>query len=145
MKGAVKLVHAEAEIVDLCHEVPAQDVEVGAWFLAAAVDRFPAGTVHTAVIDPGVGSDRRILAMCCASCFWLAPDNGILNRVWQDRNAEIRAVDLEHVGLQATSNTFHGRDLFAPLAGMLSRGRFGFQAMEGPEPRLEGIEARDEL
>jgi len=129
MKGVIKRHAPQADIVDFCHGVPAHDVVVGSFYLAAAVDRFPAGTVHVAVVDPGVGTDRGILAACAAGCFWVAPDNGLLEPILRRDDLELRSVDTQKLGLVPRSRTFHGRDLFAPLAGMLSGGRFGFRAV----------------
>lgn len=131
MKGVIKRQHARAEIIDLCHEVPPQDVAVGALYLGSAVGRFPAGTVHVAVVDPGVGTERRAVAVCSESCYWVGPDNGLLGAVLPggDRHGEVRRVDAEALGLQLASATFHGRDVFAPLAAMLAGRRYGFRAV----------------
>ncbi len=131
MKGAVLRSHPGVRIVDICHEVPAQDVAVGAFFVRAVIGRFPDGTVHLAVIDPGVGTTRRLLAIHAARCFWIGPDNGLLEAVLALDGAEVRAIDLGSLGLVAESRTFHGRDLFAPCAGFVSGGRYGFRAL-GP-------------
>ncbi|MCA8954230.1 MAG: SAM-dependent chlorinase/fluorinase, partial [Planctomycetes bacterium] len=121
MKGAVLRSNPKAVLVDLGHELPPQDVASGAFALAAAVGRFPSGTVHVAVVDPGVGTARRLLAVAAHEAFWLAPDNGLLSDVLAaDPGAEARAVDCERLGLVAESRTFHGRDLFAPIAGWLA-------------------------
>lgn len=129
MKGMIKRHNPRAEVIDYCHGVPAHDVRAGAFFLAAAMERFPAGTVHVAVVDPGVGTDRRFLAACAAECFWVAPDNGVLEPVLRRAEVELRAVDLEKLRLAPGSRTFHGRDVFAPVGAMLSGGRFGFRAV----------------
>jgi S-adenosylmethionine hydrolase len=99
MKGMVKRHHPRAEVLDFSHGVPPQDVTVGAFFLRSAIGRFPAGTVHVAVVDPGVGTSRRILAACAEECYWIAPDNGLLEAVLprpQDEPGarELRVVDL---------------------------------------------------
>ena len=130
MKGVIKQRSPRAECIDLSHGVPPQNVEIGALFVRAAIGRFPAGTVHVAVVDPGVGTARRFLAVCAATCYWLAPDNGLLDAVFDTEN-EIRTIDLDAVKLTPTSRTFHGRDVFAPVAGLLSSSRFGFRAL-GP-------------
>lgn len=141
MKGVVKRHNPSADVLDFCHGVPAHDVQTGAFFLAAVVDRFPGGTVHVAVVDPGVGTTRRALAACAAGCYWVAPDNGLLEPILRRDDVEVRVVDVEKLRLEPASRTFHGRDVFAPLGGMLSSGRFGFRAVgdraEGP-CRLEG-------
>ncbi|MBI84198.1 MAG: hypothetical protein CMJ81_13435 [Planctomycetaceae bacterium] len=136
MKGAIKRYHPRAEIIDLCHAVPAQNVEIGAFFLASAVGQFSPGTVHLAVVDPGVGMDRRMLVIYCQDCLWVGPDNGVLEGVLpaDDRPSEVRCVDIDGLGLPVPSNTFHGRDLFAPVAAMISRGQYGFRALG---PRIE--------
>lgn len=148
MKGMVTRAHGRAQIVDLCHEVPPQDVALGALFLRSAVGRFPDGTVHVAVVDPGVGGQRRFVAVCAHRCYWLAPDNGVLTPVLPapEGPGEVRVVDVEKLELRPVSATFHGRDVFAPLAGLLASGRYGFHAV-GPlvrDPvRLEGWLAGD--
>ncbi|HEX6810577.1 MAG TPA: SAM-dependent chlorinase/fluorinase [Planctomycetota bacterium] len=132
MKGAVLRGNPKATIVDLGHEVPPQDVTAGSFWLAAAIGQFPPGTVHVAVIDPGVGTSRRLLAMAAHECYWLAPDNGLLGLVCaQDPNAEVRAIDADQLGLRPRSRTFHGRDVLAPVAGWLTGGRYGFTSL-GP-------------
>jgi S-adenosylmethionine hydrolase len=132
MKGVIKKLHARAEVVDYCHGVPAQDVAIGAMYLHAAVGRFPVGTVHVAVVDPGVGTERRALCVCAAGCYWLAPDNGLLSAVLAaSGESEARHADLEKLRLRPQSHTFHGRDVFAPLGAMLASGRWGYRAL-GP-------------
>jgi S-adenosylmethionine hydrolase len=129
LKGSILKGHRRAQVLDLCHAVPAQDVEVGAFFLRAARGRFPDGTVHVGVVDPGVGTARRVLAVLAAGCYWIGPDNGLLDAVLRDPTAEVLAVDLDAVGIQPESRTFHGRDVFGPVAGLLAGGRFGFRAL----------------
>jgi S-adenosylmethionine hydrolase len=131
MKGAVLRAHRRAVLVDICHQVPAQDLEVGAFFVAATLDRFPDGTVHLVVVDPGVGTGRRLIAVASRGSYWIGPDNGVLGPVAEDPDAEVVAIDLGALGLRAASRTFHGRDLFAPIAGALARGQYGFRAL-GP-------------
>lgn len=131
MHGMVLRAHARAAVVDLCHGVPPQDLQVAALFWRSALQRFPLGSVHAAIVDPGVGTGRRILCALAADCYWLAPDNGLLPAALLGQEVELRQVDTERIGLAAESRTFHGRDLFAPLCGMLAGGRYGFQAL-GP-------------
>jgi len=120
VKGTLLRLAPGVEIVDLTHEVPAGDIEEGAWLLAAAVPSFPAGTVHLAVVDPGVGSDRRMLAVAAADQLFVAPDNGLLTP-FLDRG-EARWIDRPDLYLATAGNTFHGRDRFAPVAAALLRG-----------------------
>ncbi|MBX3463090.1 MAG: SAM-dependent chlorinase/fluorinase [Planctomycetes bacterium] len=132
LKGAVLRANPRAVLVDLGHAVPPQDVQAGAFWMAAAIGRFPAGTVHVGVVDPGVGTPRRLLAVAAGDCFWLAPDNGLLAAVLRhDPDAEVRVLEPAHLGLRDISRTFHGRDVLAPVAGWLGCGRYGFSAL-GP-------------
>lgn len=123
MKGAILSVDPQAVIVDITHGVSPQDLAQAARELADAFGYFPPGTIHVTVVDPGVGSARRILAVAAAGQVFLAPDNGILPAAL----ARVRvgaAVSVENRSLfrEPVSPTFHGRDVFAPVAGHLSRG-----------------------
>ena len=129
----IKREHRSAEIIDLCHGVPAHDVIVAGLFLQAAVTRFPVGTVHVAVVDPGVGTERRCLGLVAHGCYWLAPDNGLLTAFFDEAD-EIRELRPEAMDLRVASATFHGRDVFGPAAGKLSSGRYGFRSLG---PRVE--------
>ena len=131
MKGMIKREFARAEVIDLCHEVPAQDVSIGALFAGASVERFPTGTVHVVVVDPGVGTDRRVLAVCARGCYWVGPDNGVLSAILPEAEdpGEVRAVQIGNLGLVPKSHTFHGRDVFAPLGAMLAGRRYGYRAV----------------
>ncbi len=121
VKGTVLRLAPGTTLVDISHDVPAGDVETAAFLLAAAFPSFPPGTVHLAVIDPGVGSERRILAIRTASGFLLAPDNGLLTPLL-DHAEEIRSVERSGLFLPSPGQTFHGRDRFAPTAAWLLRG-----------------------
>ena len=128
MKGQVLQRFAAARIVDLTHAVSVhQPAEAGFW-LGRSYGYFPAGTVHVAVVDPGVGSARRIAAVEGDGHVFLAPDNGLLAGVLQRLATPpvIRHLDqalLASLGLDRPSHTFHGRDIFAPLAAELAAGR----------------------
>lgn len=124
MRGAVLAAEPRAQVVDITHEVPAHDVEAGAFTLAAACGAFPAGTVHVAVVDPGVGSERAALIVEAAGQLFVGPDNGLFGHVYERAGESLRVHRLppaEHFNPQASS-TFHGRDLFAPVAGRLAGG-----------------------
>jgi S-adenosyl-L-methionine hydrolase (adenosine-forming) len=123
MKGALLSVNPEARVVDITHEVPAHDIESAAFTLLAAYETFPAGTVHVAVVDPGVGSERRAVAVEGAGQFFLGPDNGVFGYVYE-RLGQFRVFQVvnEKFFRADVSTTFHGRDVFAPVAGALSRG-----------------------
>ncbi len=130
LRGAVLRANPRATLVDLGHTVPAHDVIAGAFWLWAAQARFPNGSVVVAVVDPGVGTSRRLLAVAAQQMFWIAPDNGLLSHVLAaDPSAEIRELDPRHLQLPPASATFHGRDILGPVAGWLSGGRYGFSAL----------------
>ena len=133
LKGALLRAAPKVTMVDLCHDVPPHDLVTGAFFVGATIGRFPSGTVHVAVVDPGVGTARALLAVAAHDNYWLGPDNGLLSPLWQPegREADVRQIDVDHLGLRPESRTFHGRDLLAPVAGWLAGGRFGFSAL-GP-------------
>jgi S-adenosylmethionine hydrolase len=111
----------EARVVDLTHAVPPQDVLAGALALEDAAPYVPEGAAVVAVVDPGVGSERAALAACANDRFWVGPDNGLLS--WQlGPDAEVVRLEDPRYRLAAVSNTFHGRDVFAPAAAHLLRG-----------------------
>jgi S-adenosyl-L-methionine hydrolase (adenosine-forming) len=120
VKGTLLRLAPGTTLVDLSHQVPPGDVETAAFLLAAAAPSFPAGTVHLAVVDPGVGSGRRILAVRTASAFFLAPDNGLLGG-FLDGAGDVRSVERGELFLPGPGQTFHGRDRFAPAAAWLLR------------------------
>src|SRR5687768_2447391 len=123
LKGAVLSVNPRAQVVDLTHEIPAHDVGAAAFTLLAAYDSFPKGTVHVAVVDPGVGSERRPVVAEADGHLFVGPDNGVLGYVC-GRAAEARVFHATETKFfrPNISTTFHGRDIFAPLAGALSLG-----------------------
>ena len=123
MKGVVSAIDPAATIIDLTHGVAPQDVTGGALALAAAVDFFPAGAVHVAVVDPGVGGVRRPILLETDRAWFIGPDNGLLSLA-AGRQRLIRSVRLSNpeYHLQPTSTTFHGRDVFAPVAAHVSAG-----------------------
>jgi len=132
MKGALFDVAPRPTVVDISHDVPPQDIGAGAFFMWSLIDRFVDGTVHVGVVDPGVGGSRRALAVAARGQYWLAPDNGLLSAVIaMDPAAEVRALDLEQLRIRREAVTFDGRDVFAPVAAMISSGRYGFSAL-GP-------------
>jgi len=123
IKGVIAGIHTDVRTVDVTHQIDPQDVVHGAFMLAAAYSFFPSGTIHVAVVDPGVGSGRRILAVESAGHRFLAPDNGLLERVLDDRtDATVVSVENKRYFLSPVSQTFHGRDIFAPVAAHLACG-----------------------
>jgi S-adenosyl-L-methionine hydrolase (adenosine-forming) len=125
MKGVIAGFAPEAGLVDITHLVPPQDVAFGRFRLLTAAPYFPAGTVHLAVVDPGVGTARRAVAVQSRSGSWfVGPDNGLLLGAL-DADPPVAAVELTDPGAWRTttpSATFHGRDIFAPVAARLARG-----------------------
>ena len=120
LKGVLlRLGPADLRIIDLSHEIGAQDVREAAFFLRCALPRFPPGTIHLAIVDPGVGSARRALAAEAGGQRLVGPDNGIFGFVL-DANARVHA--LAPPSAQSVSSTFHGRDVFAPAAARLACG-----------------------
>ncbi len=123
MKGVILAINPEARLVDLCHGVRAYDVREAAFLLWTSVRFFPPGTVHLVVVDPGVGSARSPLVASRAGHLYVAPDNGVLSFVLGDPGtAEVRTITASSLFLHPVSRTFHGRDIFAPVAAHLSRG-----------------------
>ncbi|HEX5043062.1 MAG TPA: SAM-dependent chlorinase/fluorinase [Candidatus Polarisedimenticolaceae bacterium] len=130
MKGVLLSLCPDLRVVDLSHEVPPQAVEAGAFLLETASAPFPAGTIHVAVVDPGVGTDRRRLVVRTAQHTFVLPDNGLVSRVLDREPGHAAwALDAAHYRRDAVSATFEGRDVFAPAAAWLARGvapeRFG--------------------
>jgi S-adenosyl-L-methionine hydrolase (adenosine-forming) len=123
MKGAVLSVNPRAQVVDITHEIPAHDIESAAFTLFAAYESFPAGTVHVAVVDPGVGSPRRPVVVSADGHLFVGPDNGVFGYVCERATGPLVFHATEKKYSRPTvSTTFHGRDVFAPLAGALSLG-----------------------
>ncbi|HWI58034.1 MAG TPA: SAM-dependent chlorinase/fluorinase [Bacillota bacterium] len=123
MKGVILGLNGRARLVDITHELPAGDLRAGAFALAASYRYFPKGTIHVVVVDPGVGSQRKAIAVQTAAYSFVGPDNGVLS--WALRTEAIQAIhSLENPKYfrHPVSRTFHGRDIFAPVAAHLSRG-----------------------
>jgi S-adenosylmethionine hydrolase len=129
MKGAILTIAPEAVLVDVTHDIPPQDCAAAAAVLADSVGAFPADTIHLVVVDPGVGTDRRAVAVeargekDAGKLRFVAPDNGVLTRVLEGRNI-CRAVRLaeRQFWRESVSQAFHGRDIFGPVAAHWSRG-----------------------
>src|SRR5436190_5026829 len=121
MKGVVLSLAPAATLVDITHGVPPQDVAAGAVTLAQAAPLFPPGTIHVAVVDPGVGGDRADLLVEAGGHVFIGPDNGVLSLA---AHAGRRIYRIEAPGFRRdpVSPTFHGRDVFAPTAGRLASG-----------------------
>jgi S-adenosyl-L-methionine hydrolase (adenosine-forming) len=123
MKGAILTVCPEATLVDVVHDLPAHDVAAGALALDAAYRHFPAGTVFVAVVDPGVGSGRRPIALGAGRWLFVGPDNGLFTFVLDAHPAaRVHLLANPQLFRGPLAPVFHGRDLFGPAAGRLARG-----------------------
>jgi len=145
MKGVILNIAPNAEIVDITHSVQPFDILDGALALAQSYSYFPARTIHVVVVDPGVGSARRPILAISDGFTFVAPDNGVLSLMYaREERVHVRHITGEHYFLQPMSNTFHGRDVFAPVAGYLAKGveqeKFGdevedFVRFNAPRPK----------
>jgi len=124
MKGVIHGIHSDVQIVDLSHGITPQRIEEGAFVLSTAYPFFPDGTVHVAIVDPGVGGDRRALIVETDRYQFVGPDNGIFAYVYaRESTVRVISVDQARFMLPRISRTFHGRDIFAPVAAHLSSGQ----------------------
>lgn len=147
MKGVILSINPHVTIVDLTHDVPPHAVAHAAYLLKSCYRSFPPGTVHVAVVDPGVGSERRPLIAKSAQYFFLAPDNGLLSHVAEnEENLEVREIENTQYRLESIGRTFDGRDLFAPAAAWLTKheafSSFGrllqsYKKLQAQSPRWE--------
>ena len=123
MKGVILSLNPDATIVDITHEIPPQDIQAAAFNLLACYKDFPAGTIHIAVVDPGVGSNRHAIVVECADQFFVGPDNGVFSWITErEGNFSAWQITNEKFFRMAVSATFQGRDVFAPVAAALSKG-----------------------
>ncbi|MFM9263967.1 S-adenosyl-l-methionine hydroxide adenosyltransferase family protein [Tychonema sp. BBK16] len=124
MKGAIAQINPQLKVIDITHHIPAQNIAAGRFCLMNAYAYFPTETVHIAVVDPGVGSSRRGVAIQCANCWLVGPDNGLFSGVLS-RESAIACVCLTNPKYWRTtqpSSTFHGRDIFAAVGAHLANG-----------------------
>lgn len=123
MKGVILNINPQVQIVDITHTIPPQDVHGAAFLINSTYRYFPAGAIHVVVVDPGVGSRRRAIVCQTDTAYFVCPDNGVLSYILGNDTAH-RVVALGNTDywLSEVSNTFHGRDIFAPAAAHLSRG-----------------------
>ncbi|HLV66661.1 MAG TPA: SAM-dependent chlorinase/fluorinase [Polyangiaceae bacterium] len=155
LKGVIAREAPGTTVIDVSHDVPPQDIELAALWLEQAYTWFPPGTVHVCVVDPGVGTARAALAARAGEHWFVAPDNGVLSGVLaREPSWEVRWIDAGALRLSVASRTFHGRDVFAPVAGRLASGALRLSDV-GPEhaptlharraPRVEKGEAFGEV
>jgi S-adenosyl-L-methionine hydrolase (adenosine-forming) len=147
MKGVMLGINPDLNIIDVTHMIAPQDIMSAAFVLGQAFPCFPRGTIHVAVVDPGVGTSRKALAAFAGDQFFVAPDNGILTYVAQSQeNFRAYEITADHYFRKPVSSTFHGRDIFAPVAAYISRGidlaKFG-PVLEKPKqlpvPKLQKV------
>jgi S-adenosyl-L-methionine hydrolase (adenosine-forming) len=123
MKAVILSIYSDAVIVDVTHEIEKFNIRMGAFMLASAAPYFPKGTVHVGVVDPGVGTERRSLLVQTRQGFFVGPDNGLLILAAEKQGiTSIREITNPKLMLARVSNTFHGRDVFAPAAAHLANG-----------------------
>ncbi len=123
MKGVIYSIHPTAQIVDITNSVQSFDILDGALAISQAYSYFPKDTIHVVVVDPGVGGPRRPIIAAAGQYQFVAPDNGVLSLVYErEERIGVRHITSEHYFHQPVSNTFHGRDIFAPVAAYLSKG-----------------------
>jgi len=123
LKGVILKINPDVNIVDITHNVTPYDLLDGALAIGSSYSYFPPRTIHVVVIDPGVGTDRRPLLVTAETQYFVAPDNGVLSLVYErEESILVRHANVEHYYLQPLSKTFHGRDIFAPVAAWLSKG-----------------------
>jgi S-adenosyl-L-methionine hydrolase (adenosine-forming) len=150
VKGVILTVNPEAQLIDITHDVAAHDIQEAAFTLGACYHNFPAGTVHVVVVDPGVGSSRRAIVADAGGYFFVGPDNGVFSFVYaRESNLRVYHITNDRYFRHPVSATFHGRDVFAPVAAHIARGarpeEIGariedYVRFEIPRPRL--IETR---
>ncbi len=122
MKGVILGIAPRARIVDITHEIAPHALSEAAFVIAQAWRYFPKGTIHVVVVDPGVGSARRPILCEADGHFFIAPDNGVLSMIYDAARHKVRVISNQQVFLKRVSNTFHGRDVFAPAAAHLAKG-----------------------
>ncbi len=124
LKGVIFKINPDVTIVDITHNITPFDLLDGALAIGSAYSYFPPKTIHVVVVDPGVGTERRPLLVSAQNQYFVAPDNGVLSVIYEREKDSlvVRHANVEHYYLQPVSKTFHGRDIFAPVASWLSKG-----------------------
>jgi S-adenosylmethionine hydrolase len=122
MKGVILSICPEARITDISHGVTPFEISEGAYTIAQAWRYYPARTVHVVVVDPGVGTSRRPILVEARGHYFIGPDNGVLSMVYQREPSRVRLISNEYLFRKPVSRTFHGRDIFAPVAAHIANG-----------------------
>src|SRR5262245_14904204 len=152
VKGVILTINPKASIIDITHDLAAHDIQAAAFTLGACYHNFPSGTVHVVVVDPGVGSPRRAIVAAAGGYFFVGPDNGVFSFVYaRESNPRVFHITNDRYFSRTVSATFHGRDVFAPVAAHIARGarleEIGAEVedyvrFEIPRPRPGWIETR---
>jgi len=122
LKGVILSINPDAQIVDVCHDLRPYDVLDGAFAIAQTYRYFPPRTIHLVVVDPGVGSSRRPILVSAGNYSFIAPDNGVLSLLYaREESVIVRHITASHYFLEPVSQTFHARDIFAPVAAWVAR------------------------
>jgi len=122
MKAVMLGIAPNARFIDISHEIPPQEIMAGAWVIHNAAFLFPKGSVHLVVVDPGVGTDRHPVALKAGDQYFVGPDNGIFSLLYNEYECEVVKLNKPKFWREERSRTFHGRDIFAPVAAHLSQG-----------------------
>ncbi len=155
MKGVILAINRDARIIDVSHDIPPQEMREAAFVLKGSYPHFPPGTIHVAVVDPGVGGERRAVLVDAGAHLFVGPDNGVFSWIYREWPCTVIELTEAKYFLPEVSDTFHGRDIFAPVAGHLSLGvhdigSFGSivsnpVTIEFPEPVLRSGEIVGEV
>jgi S-adenosyl-L-methionine hydrolase (adenosine-forming) len=121
MKGVILSINPDVQLVDITHEIPSHNIRAGAFNLLALYKSFPSGTIHLAVVDPGVGSSRRPILVVSEDQYFIGPDNGLFSYIYKEDSRVYHLTNVDYFR-HPISRTFHGRDIFAPVAAALSKG-----------------------
>jgi S-adenosylmethionine hydrolase len=123
MKGVILTINPEVNLLDISHDVASYSVVDGAFTIAQAYTYFPSETVHLVVVDPGVGGERRPILVQAGRHYFVGPDNGVFSFIYErEERVTVRHITASHYFLQPVSRTFHGRDIFSPIAAWLTKG-----------------------
>lgn len=159
MRGVIWKICPDAKIADLTHTIPPQDVNMASWYIDQQAYYFPKGSVHVVVVDPGVGTQRRPIAVQAGEHFFVGPDNGVFSSVYDRAEKEGWPLKVVHTSkpqywLPNISNIFHGRDIFSPVGAHLAAGVAiedlgevveDYERFELPKPVIKGGEAKGEV
>jgi S-adenosyl-L-methionine hydrolase (adenosine-forming) len=148
MKGVILTINPDVNLLDISHDVASYSVIDGAFTIAQAYSYFPSGTVHLVIVDPGVGGQRRPIVVQAGRHLFVGPDNGVFSFIYErEERITVRHITASHYFLQPVSRTFHGRDIFSPIAAWLTKGidpaNFGdpigdYRRFAGLNPKMEG-------